>query len=381
MKVVVTGTRGFPDVQGGVEKHCEKLYTHLAERGCEIIVFTRKPYVSPGINKYKGITLIPVNCPRNKFLEAFVHTLKCIFKAWRLKCDILHIHAIGPSFFTPLARILGMTVVVTTHGPDYKREKWSLPAKVFLEFCEKMGMTFANEIIAISNNIAEDIKKKYIRNPVIIPNGVEIPMLANTEHILEKYELQKMKYILEVGRIVPEKGCHDLIEAFVKGKFKDVKLVIAGDADHHDKYSNELKTKASQLSNVVLTGFLTEQPLQELYSHAALFVLPSYYEGLPIALLEAMSYGLSCIASGIPANRNVPLDEKRFFKEGDIKSIVSHIEDFLSKEWDEKDREEQVRMIYALYNWEKIADETLEVYKSIVSRGMDTKISEKGITR
>ena len=160
IKIAVAGTRGFPEVQGGVESHCEHLYPHLVKQGCDITVFARKPYVSSCPYTYKNVSLIPVSCPKNKFMEAIVHTFKSVLRAKKLKPDILHIHAIGPSLFTPLARILGMKVVVTSHGPDYKRKKWSAPAKTFLQFCERMGMTYANQIIAIAKNISEDIVTK-----------------------------------------------------------------------------------------------------------------------------------------------------------------------------------------------------------------------------
>jgi glycosyltransferase involved in cell wall biosynthesis len=367
MKIAVTGTRGFPGVQGGVENHCEQLYTHLAKSGSDITVFNRKPYVNPDLQIYKGVSLVPLSCPQNKFIEAFVHTFKSVLMARKLHPDILHLHAVGPSVFAPLARLLGMKVVVTHHGPDYMRKKWPLPAKMFLKFCERMGMTFANEVITIAKNIANDIKTKYGRDSAVIPNGVEIPLTAETINSLERFQLIDQKYILAVGRFVPEKGFDDLIDAFNQGNFKNWKLVIVGDADHEDKYSRDLKSKADKNSNVVLTGFLTGQPLHELYSHAGLFVLPSYYEGLPIVLLEAMSYGLSCIASDIPANRNVALDEKRFFQTGNIESLAERIREFINKPWRAEDRKEQIDMVAANYDWGKIADETLKVYKRVAS--------------
>ena len=370
MKIAVAGTRGFPGVQGGVENHCEKLYARLAEKGCAITVFTRKPYVDSNITAYKGVSLVPINCTKNKFLEAIIHTFKGVLKARNLDPDILHIHAIGPSLFAPLARILGMRVVVTNHGPDYERKKWPLPARLFLKSCERMGAVFANGIIAISENIAVDIRRKYNRDAFVLPNGVDIPETANTDNILDKIGLVRNKYILAVGRLVPEKGFHDLIEAF-NGLKQDTgtrewKLVIAGDADHADNYSKFLKAEADKNSNIVLTGFLTGQPLKELYSHAGLFVLPSYHEGLPIVLLEAMSYGLSCIASDIPANKNIDLHEDRFFKAGKVDLLASKIREFISKPWEDKDRKEQIRMIADKYNWEKIAEETLKVYMRVV---------------
>lgn len=374
MKIAVVGTRGFPGVQGGVENHCEKLYTHLAEKGCDITVFVRKAYVSPKLHTYKSVSLVPLSCPQNKFFEAIVHTFKGVLRARRLKPHILHIHAVGPSLFTPVARLLGMKVVVTSHGPDYRRKKWSLPAKIFLRLCECMGMTFADEIIAIADNIACEIKQKFGRKVNVIPNGVEIPLLADTDSILKRFNLQKKKYILTVGRFVPEKGFDYLVDAFIqlqvisdKSQIEDWKLVIVGSADHADKYSRDLITKATNNNSIILTGFLTGNALQELYSHAGLFVLPSYYEGLPIVLLEAMSYGLSCIASDISANRNVELSEERFFTAGDAKLLALKIGEFVHKTWGEDDRKRQISMVAEKYDWEKIADETLKIYKRIAS--------------
>lgn len=366
MKIAVVGTRGFPDVQGGVENHCEKLYTYLAKHGCDITVFTRKLYVTSNLSSYKGVSLIPVSCPKNKYFEAFIHTFKCILEARKLKPDILHIHAIGPSFFTPFARVLGMKVVVTNHGPDYKRKKWPLPAKMFLKFCEWMGMTFANEVIAIANNIADDIKRKFRRRAAVIPNGVEISHHTETDDILKKFGLKKKRYILAVGRFVPEKGFAKLIDAFNDGEFENWKLVIAGRADHKDRYSLNLEEKAGKNSNIILTGVLAGQPLCELYSHAGLFVLPSHYEGLPIVLLEAMGYGLSCIASDIPANRSIEISEDRFFKAEDVKELAKKIKEFINRPLEEEERRRQISIIAEKYNWGDIAVETLKIYKQVV---------------
>ncbi len=367
IKIAVAGTRGFPGIQGGIESHCENLYTELAKGDCTITVFTRSPYTAPNSCQYKGVELIPVTCPQNKFLEAIVHTFKSVIKARKLKPDILHIHAAGPSLFVPFARLLGMKVVVTNHGPDYKRKKWRLPAKIFLKFCERMGILFANEVITIAKNIAGDIKRKYGRESTVLPNGVNIPQLSESEETLKKIGAQKKKYILSVGRFVPEKGFDDLIAAFNQGSFDPWKLVLVGDADHEDKYSLDLKQKASKNHNIILTGFLKGRPLFELYTHAGLFVLPSYYEGLPIVLLEAMSYGLSCVVSDIPANRNVELDEDRFYKAGDVALLSEKIEKYINKPWGEEAISDQIDLIRTKYNWSIIAEETLKVYRKIVA--------------
>ena len=363
MKIVVTGTRGFPGVQGGIESHCEHLYSQLHKKERAITVFTREPYVNSQLHTYNGIELITLTCPKHKFLEAVVHTFKSVVKARSLKPDILHIHAIGPSLFVPLARLLGMKVVITHHGPDYKRKKWSKPAKLFLMFCERMGALFANKVITIAKNISDDLMIQYGRESTVIPNGVLIPDTAETTEVLDEYDLKKQKYVLVVGRLVPEKGFDDLIDAFRLAALEDWKLVIVGDADHEDRYSMELKQKVQGIENVVMTGFLKGQPLNEIYSHAGLFVLPSYYEGLPIVLLEAMSYGLSCLASSIPANKNVELEEDRFFQAGDIEALADKLKVYTKKSWAESDRDAQLKLIEEKYNWVRIAEATYRVYE------------------
>jgi glycosyltransferase involved in cell wall biosynthesis len=373
MRIVVLGTRGFPNVQGGVEAHCENLYPHLVKRGCEVVILARKPYVNSAIDTYEGVKLIPLYCPKNKFLEAFLHTFYGVFVAMMIRPDILHFHAVGPSLFIPLARLFGLKVVMTNHGPDYQRKKWGKLAKAILELGEKLGSKWANSIICISKSIADNIRRKYNRDAVVIPNGVVIPQISQRDDVLRKYALENGKYLLSVGRFVPEKGFHDLIDAFDGLKTHGSqphtngwKLVIVGDADHPDKYSLGLKEQAKKNENIILTGFLKGKPLQELYSHAGLFVLPSYYEGLPIVLLEAMSYGLSCIASDIPANRNVELPEDRYIKVGNIEALSTKIKEFTNMPLSLEERRAQVNMIAQKYDWGKIADRLLGVYRQVL---------------
>jgi len=367
MKIVVLGTRGFPNVQGGVETHCEHLYPFLAQEGCDVTVLTRTPYVDPGITSYKNVKLIARSCPKNKFLEAIVHTVNGVFTAKKLGCDIVHFHAIGPSLCAPLARLLGLKTVMTHHGPDYMRKKWNLLAKAILKAGENLGCLWANRIICISDTIADNIRKKFKKDPMVIPNGVIIPELAKTSDALHAYGLEKEKYILTVGRFVPEKGFHDLINAYsLKLKTNKIKLVIVGDADHQDKYSRDLKESAGGNKDIILTGRLTGKPLQELYSHAGLFILPSYYEGLPIVLLEAMSYGLSCIISDIPANREVALENQRHFSPGDIEGMSAKIQEYIDRSFSQEEKYSQIENIKKNYDWKKIAKQTKDVYKKIL---------------
>ncbi len=373
LKIAALGTRGFPNVQSGVEAHCENHYPHLVRQGCEVTVFSRKPYVNTDIATHKGVTLIPLPCPKSKFLEAFYHTFFGVLAARKVSPDILHVHAIGPSLMIPFARLLGLKVVMTHHGPDYQRKKWGKLAKFTLKLGEYFGSKWAHEIICISESIAHHVHEKYGQKAFVIPNGVTIPERLETDVAIKKYNLEKGKYFLAVGRFVPEKGFHDLIDAFnlFQSKNQDFqqqtsdgwKLVIVGRADHEDGYSTEIKEKAQKNRDIILTGFLTGSPLREFYTHAGLFVLPSYYEGLPIVLLEAMSYGLSCIASDIPANRNVELPEDRFFKAGDVSTLAGKISAFSKTPLSEKEKSAQITLMKERYDWCEIAKKTLLVYK------------------
>lgn len=362
MKIVVIGTRGIPNIQGGVETHCEELYPRLVELGCEVTLFTRKPYVSSFSKNYKGIRLIHLYAPKKKSLEAITHTFLAIIYARFLKPDIVHIHAIGPSILTPFAKLLGLKVVMTNHGPDYDRQKWSKLAKLVLQLGEKWGTKYADQVIVISNTIKTILEDKYGRTDCeLIPNGVNPPIKATSTTYIESLGLTKGKYIIGVGRFVPEKGFHDLIEAFRNIRTSEYKLVLAGDADHETDYSRNIKKLAKE-NGVVLTGYIKGEQLNEIYSHAALFVMPSYHEGLPIALLEALSYGLDVLVSDIPANLEVSLDGNDYFQTRSIDILSKKLEQKLTNKSAKSNSEKAINQ---RYDWQKIASQTLYVYEAL----------------
>ena len=272
---------------------------------------------------------------------------------------MLHIHAIGPALLTPFARLLGLKVVMTHHGPDYDRQKWNKVAKAMLRLGERMGARFANEVIVISTVIDHILREKYHReNAHLIYNGVNIPTVAETNDYIRSLGLEPHRYVLAVGRFVEEKGFDLLIKAFAGIPHDGYKLVIAGDADHEDHYSTLLKQLARE-HDVVLTGFIRGARLNELFSQARLFVLPSFHEGLPIVLLEALSYRLPVLVSDIPANRLSCLAPSDFFATGDVTSL----EEALRRKLAEGD----TRTTYDLspYNWDYIATQVDAVYRRL----------------
>lgn len=364
MKVVVTGLRGFPNIQGGVETHCEELYPRLAKLGCEVTVVRRKGFVqeNPPLTEYRGVKFKDIQSPRITGLEAALHTFASILYAKRVRADILHIHAIGPAINVPIAKLLGLKVVVTHHGPDYDREKWGFLARNIIKMGEYFTAKLADRIIAISTVITGILEKKYKRtkNVSLIYNGVTILPDSTSTSYIEKLGLKPNKYILAVGRFVEEKRFDKLIEAYVKANCTDYSLVLAGDADYETSYSYYLKNFAEE-NQVTLTGIVKGEKLYQLYNNAALFVLPSSHEGLPITLLEAMSYKRKVLASDIPANLAVGLPENVYFKLDDQKDFIKRLNERLN--------DPSLTAEYDLtpYNWDHIAEEVLGVYLSLTN--------------
>lgn len=364
MKVFVTGTRGFPGIMGGVETHCRELYPRLVERGIDVTAARRKPYVTADNKRdnWRGVRLVDMYAPRDKHFEAIVHTLLATFKARSWGADVLHIHGIGPGLVTPLARLLGMKVVLTVHSFNYDHDKWNCLAKRILRFGEWVSIRGANKVISISRPIKESLESRYPgRHIELIYNGVNAPQPDAGATVTPVAGIGHKPYILALGRLVPEKGFDILIDAYVKSGLSDkYDLVIAGKADHPTPYSEQLKARSAD-AGVILPGFVQGAQLRQLISDSALFALPSYHEGLPIALLEAMSFGRDVIASDIEPNRLPQLNDDDYFATGDADALAAKLHERLGDGRQPKSR------TYDLsdYDWDRIADATAALYKAI----------------
>ncbi len=368
MRIVVTGTRGIPNIMGGVETHCEELFPRIASKGYDVTVIRRKSYVHDNLTEWKGVHLMDIETPKRKSFEAIVHTFKAVIRARRLKADIIHIHAIGPALMVPFAKLLGMKVVYTHHGPDYDRDKWGFVAKNVLKLGERMGCMFADHVIVISEVIKNLIAQRCGRtkNVHLIYNGVPQPEICEYPEYFEELGIEKGKYILGMCRFVPEKRLHDLVEAYARLKKEhriadDIRLVLAGDTDFEDDYSRKLKENARK-NGVVLTGFIRGKKLHSLLTHALCYSLPSSHEGLPIALLEAMSYNIPVITSAIPANLEVGLDSSCYHEVGDVATLADKIESIASRP------SHRVDYDMTKYNWDNIARQVEGVYASLYER-------------
>lgn len=365
-RVAFLGLRGFPGVQGGIETHAENLCPLLKEMGCDVEVIVRASYMPEEKgNEWRGVKFVRVWSPRQKGLEAIIHTFLGVIVAALRRPDILHIQAIGPALMVPFARLLGLRVVVTHHGPDYDRQKWGRFAKWVLATGESWGMRFANRRIVISETIRNLVHAKYGLESVLIPNGVKLPQMPGSTEALQQFGLEPGKYVLLVSRLVPEKRHIDLIEAFSKAQLPGWKLALVGASDHPDEYTERVSELVRTTPGVIATGFQTGIRLQELYAHAGLFVLPSSHEGLPIAMLEALSYGLPVVASNIPANLEVGLPEEHYFCLGDVGQLAGKLVGFAANPVSPGTRYATRQWVGSKYDWRCIAEQTLASYRSL----------------
>ncbi len=319
MRVAILGLRALFGAQGGIETHVRDIVCHAARSPHTKIAFEvmeRAPYASPEgamPSDIHGVSLMPLWAPRSSHFEAILHSTLAVLWCALRRPDVVHIHGIGPSLVAPLARLFGLRVVTTHHGTDYDRAKWSAFAKRVLRLGEWCGARFSHARIVIAPGLDERLKQAYGVGYTYIPNAVPPaapPARWAESDLLARYGLTKGRYIVNVARIVPEKRQLDLIDAFIAAGEADAKLVLIGGADHGSDYAQAVTARAATDPRIVMTGALPKDSVNALYAGAAAFVLPSSHEGLPISLLEAMSFGLPVAVSRLPtlAGLKLPAD-------------------------------------------------------------------------
>lgn len=358
--------------EGGVEIVVKELCTRMAQQGCQVTCYNRSGHHVSGAEyddidntNYEGIRQKCVPTIEKKGLAAVsASAFAALYSAFG-KYDVVHIHAEGPAFFSWLPKMFGKRVVVTIHGVDWQREKWQSGfGSKFIRQGEKNAVKYADEIIVLSKGVQDYFKETYGRETHFIPNGVNRPQIRKANLITEKFGLKKDSYILFLGRLVPEKGIRYLVEAFKNVK-TDKKLVIAGGSSDTDPFMEELKGLAKDDERILFTGFVQGAMLDELYSNAYIYTLPSDLEGMPLSLLEAMSYGNCCLVSDIPECAEVVEDKALIFKKSDVKDLQEKLQD--ACDHPEKVgayKEQAADFICKKYNWDEVTKETLKLYRN-----------------
>jgi glycosyltransferase involved in cell wall biosynthesis len=369
MKIAMIGHKRIPSREGWVEVVVEELSVRMAELGHTVHAYNRAgKYVHGQENKsrklktYKGIKLINIPTIPKKGIDALLYSFFAVIRALFGRYDVIHFHAQGPSAMILIARLFGIRTVSTVHGLDWQRAKWGGFAGKYLKFGEKVIARRANEAIVLSRNNQKYFLETYNRKTNFIPNGVNKPEIREASVIVEKYGLHGRDYILFLARLVPEKGLDYLIEAYKQIK-TDKKLVIAGGGSHSDEYVRKIKDETATDSRIIMTGFVQGEVLEELFGNCSVYVLPSDIEGMPLSLLEAMSYGCTCLVSDIPENTEVTEDYATAFKKSDPYELKEKLEMLLSEGFNKYTRDEISDFIVRKYDWNHIVSQYLELYK------------------
>lgn len=367
MKVAMIGHKRIPSREGGVEVVVEELSKRLVKHGHAVEAYNRKgkpmamhcqPQYSDSC--YEGIRIKTIRTINKKSLDAFLYSFIATIRALFGKYDVIHYHAEGPCAMLILPHLFKIRTIATIHGLDWQRAKWGGFATKYLLFGEKIAAKYADEIIVLSKNVQAYFRNTYQRDTHYIPNGVMVPQPHGAELIKQKYGLIKNNYFLFLARIVPEKGLHYLLEAY-QGLDTTIKLVIAGGSSHSDEYVEKIKSLAEQDDRIIMTGFVQGKELEELYSNCRAYILPSDIEGMPLSLLEAMSYGRKCIVSSIEENLEVLQSCGYVFERGNVKELQKQLQIVLEEEECE-DPGHYPNYDLSRFNWDHITERHIQLY-------------------
>ena len=367
--IVMLGHKRIPSREGGVEIVVEELSTRMAARGHQVTCLNRKGHHVSGKEfdtgprkEFKGVKLETVFALNYRGVEAMTASVTGAFRTLFGGFDTVHFHAEGPCAMLWLPKLFGKRCIVTVHGLDHQRPKWGKFARAYILFGEKVAVRWADEIIVLSKGVQEYFRSTYGRETVFIPNGVTRPQIAQASLITEKYGLKKDEYILFLGRIVPEKGLRYLVSAFRQVK-TDKKLVIAGGSSDTDAFFQELRAMAEGDDRILFTGFVQGQLLEELYSNAYIYTLTSDVEGMPLSLLEAMSYGNCCLTSDISECTEAVEDKAISFPAGNVQALRDTLQGLCdSPEAVARYKAGAADYICDRFQWETIVDRTLDLY-------------------
>ena len=373
LKIAMLGHKRMPSREGGVEIVVEELSTRMVALGHEVTVYNRRgghvsgdKYTQDQVDIYKGVHIISVSTFDKKGIAAITASFSAAVRAMKSDYDVVHFHAEGPCMWCFLPKLAHKKVIATIHGLDHKRAKWGFFGKISILMGERAAVKHADEIIVLSRGVQKYFKDTYNRETVFIPNGITRPEKREASDITEKWGLKKDEYILFLGRLVPEKGAHYLIKAYRQIQ-TDKKLVIAGGVSDSLEYLKELKTLVDNLKlndRVIFTDFVCGDVLSELYSNAYIYVLPSDLEGMPLSLLEAMSYGNCCVTSDIEECTSVIEDKGYSFAKGNIPELAALLNRLNSNPESVYEKKAQAAdYIVNKYNWDDVVRRTLELYE------------------
>ena len=382
MNISVIGAKGLPARQGGIEHYCQELYPRMVKQGHNVDLYARASYVgSSWLHRYevKGVHVTALPGLNWRGLDALTSSAIGALASSRKHYDVVHIHALGPALFSMLPKLASSStkVVVSCQGLDWSRAKWGNFASRLLHMGERVAVRFADDIIVVSEELRSYFKKTYNRDTIYIPNGPAGYGSSDANFLYgSSLRLKQNKYMVFLGRLVPEKRPELLIQAFQALQLPEWKLVFVGGSSDTSQFAKELSAIAGGNPNIFFAGELHGEKLAEIVRGAGLFVLPSDVEGLPLAMLEAMREGIPVVASDIPAHQQLLLGgQGMLFRAGEVESCgdalswaVHHPQEIAAMATKAK------KLVQIDYNWDRITSETLAVYEGVSNSYVGNKV-------
>ena len=376
MKIAMIGQKGIPALHGGIERHVHELSLALTARGFDVLAYGRKWYTNREDGMFEGIELVHVRTLHTKHLDAILSTFFATIDAIRRRVDVIHYHGVGPSLLSWIPRIFAphILVVSTFHSIDRKHQKWGPFARFTLRLGEWAACHFSHRSIAVSRTIYQYMRDVYDTESFYIPNAVPAYEPILDESVMAEWNLLPKEYVLVVSRLIPHKGIHYIVDAWKQllqknpAAIGNKKLVIVGDGYYTDEYVDFVKSRAANIPSIVFTGFKSGSTLHTLYSQASFMIHPSDNEGLPICVLEGMSYRLPLLLSDIVEHKDLIENKNFFFQRGDISSLVEKLEFVFSQSKEALVLEGQKNraVIEREFEWGKVIDKIIAVYQTVV---------------
>ncbi|WP_397571447.1 glycosyltransferase family 4 protein [Schlesneria sp. T3-172] len=355
----VIGARGIGALQGGIERYCSEFYRHLPADRFKITIFVRKP--SKGLEDCKNINLVRIPILKSSSLETPLYSMMAVLTAYAMGVKVIHVHGLSSCLPLPLARLLGLRIIVRHMGAEYDRVKWNFLARRILKLGEYFCARYAESVVCLNSDIAEKFAAATgRRDSVVIPNGVSPPCDEAAEKLPENLAISPDSYALAVGRFVPEKNFHQLISAFLTARLpSSAKLVLAGEPDYPGPYARLIESLCQGHEDRILrAGVVCGDELVALYRHTRLFVLPSSHEGMSFSLLEAGISGARLVVSDIPSNKEVCQNFGRLFPV----DSEDGLRDALEQEWvrphSQRDVDAQIAEFRRRFDWRQVASAT-----------------------
>jgi glycosyltransferase involved in cell wall biosynthesis len=370
------GQQGIPATHGGVERAVEEISARLVAAGHQVTVFNTTRDADRSVTEHRGIQIRYLPSTAGKHTGNLTLSAMSALVVATGPYDVAHFHAIGPSMFTPICRLRPrMAVVTTLHGRDDQRAKWGGMARRILTVAAHIAARAPHRVLVVSRALQDDMLASFGREALYVPNGVTEPpgQMTLGAEILDRFDLEPRKFLLSVGRLVPEKAIDDAMRAFSALDLdSDMRFVVVGGSSNTDGYVEELRALAFKNPQIVLTGPVYGDDLEVLYESAAGFVIPSRLEGLPLTFLEAAAHGLPVIASDIPPHAEIVGDlgsgpGHRLAPVGDITALTHELSEFLDCPEVERRYAKDLReRVLDEYSWDTAAAELERIYLGVL---------------